>query len=386
MRDGRARLFYDFPTPEEAIWETVPFTREDLLERYELEAVRPRRELGEVLSGLDALSLGPCDPVAQEQVSALLGRQGDPEGRLAAAVVAVRLRHDEAALQSLREAAEATVAAHRRAMETARPGMFERQVLAAMMAEVIGRGMTTSFGPIVSTHGEVLHNPFYGNRLDTGDLLLVDFGAETQDGWAGDVTRTFPVDGAFLPEQKDVYQCVLAAQEAALARVGPGQDYAEVHRTAARTLAEGLVCLGLLKGSADDLVERGAHALFFPHGVGHLVGLDVHDMEDLGDLAGYAPGRRRSFQFGTSALRLSRVLEPGMLVTIEPGFYWIPELLEDEERRKPFADCLNLEVMQKLRCVRGIRIEDEVLVTETGSELLTGSLPKLVRDLEAVRA
>lgn len=382
VRDGRAELFFDFPTPEEAVWESVPFTQEELLERYELSAVRPRRELAEVLTGLDALSLGPCDPVAQGQVTSLLGRQGDPEGKLAAAVVEIRLRHDEAALESLRRAAEATVAAHLRAMETAAPGLLESQVLAAMMAEVIGRGMTTSFGPIVSVHGEVLHNPFYGNSLKAGDLLVVDFGAETEDGWAGDVTRTLPVDGRFTPEQKDVYQCVLAAQEAAIARVGPGRDYLEVHQTAARTLAEGLVCLGLLKGSVDGLVERGAHALFFPHGVGHLIGLDVHDMEDLGDLAGYAPGRRRSSQFGTCYLRLSRTLEPGMLVTVEPGFYWIPELLRDPQRMSGFSDCVDEEVLSRFREVRGIRIEDEVLVTQEGFEVLTASLPKSIQALE----
>jgi Xaa-Pro aminopeptidase len=165
----------------------------------------------------------------------------------------------------------------------------------------------------------------------------------------------------------------------------PGVRYREVHRTAARTLAEGLVAIGLLKGNADELLERDAAALFFPHGIGHLLGLDVHDMEDLGDRAGYAPGRARSDRPAERFLRLDRDLQPGMVVTIEPGFYCIPSLLDDPDRLASLGDALDHACLSRVRkAVAGIRIEDDVLITDSGSEVLTEACPKRPEDVERV--
>jgi Xaa-Pro aminopeptidase len=235
--------------------------------------------------------------------------------------------------------------------------------------------MTCSYNSIVTVHGEVLHNEQYHHALQSGDLLLADVGAETATGWAADVTRTWPVSGQFSATQRDLYDVVLAAHDACIDRVRPGVEYRDIHLLAATVIAAGLVNLGILQGSAEDLVAMDAHALFFPHGVGHLLGLDVHDMEDLGDVAGYEAGRVRSDRFGLNFLRLDRPLRPGMLVTIEPGFYQVPAILNDPKRRSHYQDVVNWERLAQFADVRGIRIEDDVLVTENGNEVLTAALP-----------
>ena len=250
---------------------------------------------------------------------------------------------------------------------------LEAGVRAAMEGVIISHNMTCAYSSIVTVHGEVLHNEQYHHPLQLGDLLLADVGAEMM-GWAADVTRTWPVSGKFSPTQRDIYDVVLAAHDACIAKIRPGVEYRDIHLLAAAVIAEGLVDLGILQGDAEDLVEMDAHALFFPHGVGHLLGLDVHDMEDLGDLAGYEEGRLRSDRFGLNYLRLNRPLRPGMLVTIEPGFYQVPAILHDPLRAK-YQDVVNWERLSQFADVRGIRIEDDVLVTEEGSEVLTAALP-----------
>ena len=357
LEGGRATLYYDVPSVEEAVWEGPGPDLDELRERF----------------GFDEIL-----PVARRQE----GARVEASLELQEAVIGLRLRHDEAARRQLEQAVDMTVRAHFQAMRATRPDRSEYQILATLMVSVTQEGGGASFTPIVSTRGEVLHNPSYAGTLQRGDLLLVDFGAENREGWAGDLTRTFPVRTTFSPRQAEIYEVVLRSQEAAVAACGPGREYREVHRAACREMTRGLVELGLLRGDVEELVERGAHALFFPHGVGHLLGLDVHDMEDLGDRAGYAPGRQRSEQFGLNFLRLDRPLEEHMAVTVEPGFYWIPQLLENPERTGPFADCLDLKVCQAYREVRGIRIEDDVLITAEGHRVLSKGLPKAVQELE----
>jgi Xaa-Pro aminopeptidase len=229
-----------------------------------------------------------------------------------------------------------------------------------------------------------LHNEAHGNLLAVGDLLLADVGAETPAGWAGDVTRTWPVGGRYSTEQAEIYDVVLGAQRAAIAAVRPGVRYRDIHVLATEALARGLREVGILRGDPLERARDGTAALLFPHGVGHLLGLDVHDMEDLGDLAGYAPGRSRSAEPGLRYLRLDRDLTAAMAVTIEPGIYFIPALLDDQDLRRRTTDRIDWSQVERFRGLRGIRIEDDILVTPTGAEVLTASIPKDRNEVETV--
>jgi Xaa-Pro aminopeptidase len=200
------------------------------------------------------------------------------------------------------------------------------------------------------------------------------------------VTRTWPVSGRFSPRQRAAYEAVLAAERRGIEMCVPGTRYRDIHLEAARVLTRWMVDEKLFSGEVDGLVERGAHALFFPHGVGHLIGLDVHDLELYGDRAGYGPGRTRSHQFGLNALRLDRDLAAGNVVTIEPGFYAVPEILQSPEITAPFADVLDRDRAEAWLGFGGIRIEDDVHVTDQGPEVLTSAIPVTVREVEAAIA
>lgn len=382
LEDGQMTLFVEPPGPDDALWHGPAPSAADLAEATG-SRVEPLASLAGRVAGRGVLTVPAPDLATRAAQTALLGTSEVDEG-LVAALVELRLVHDDAAQAELRRAAAATVAAHRAGMAATRRGLREWSVQAAMEAEIIGRGMTTAYGSIVTVHGEVLHNHAHHHPLADGDLLLADVGAESRGGWAADVTRTWPVSGRFSPTQRAIYEVVLAAQAAAIDAVRPGVRYREVHLTAAHALAEGLVGLGILRGDPAELVEDDVHALFFPHGVGHLLGLDVHDMEDLGeDRVGYAPGRRRSDRFGLRYLRLDRDLVPGMAVTVEPGFYQVPALLADPERTRVAGDRLDRGTLARFADVRGIRIEDDVLVTAGGREVLTAAAPKAPAEVEA---
>jgi Xaa-Pro aminopeptidase len=391
-------LFAPAPEPDDALWHGAAGSLDDLARELGIE-VRPVSELAARLAPIrDAVAtLPPNDDGAAGRLAQLLGRSVEPrsgarlddgtgDALLAEAIIGLRLVHDEAAAMQLRQAAAATELAHRAGMQATEPGIREAAVCAAMQAEITRAGMTMSYEPIVTVHGEVLHEAAHGNVIGEKDLLLADVGAETPEGWAADVTRVWPAAGRFSPTQRALYEVVLETQTTAIALARPGKRYRDIHDAAARKILEGLLALGIFRGDLDSLFERGAHTLFFPHGVGHLLGLDVHDMEDLGDRAGYAPGRSRRPRFGDRYLRLDRDLLPGMAVTIEPGFYRVPAILEDREMTAPFASELDRDVLAQFADVRGIRIEDDVLVTAGEPEVLTASIPKRIADVEAITA
>jgi Xaa-Pro aminopeptidase len=393
LADGRATLFAPPPEPGTELWSGPALTLDDIARSRGLE-VRAVDDLEAALPP-DTATLPTQDAETSFWLGALLERDVEPGGgdelverdaRLADAMIELRLRHDEAAVDQLRQAAAVTERAHRAGMAATRAGLREAHVRARMEARIVEHGMSCSYNPIVTTHGEVLHNERHDHELVNGDLLLADVGAETPEGWAGDVTRTWPVSGRFSASQRAIYEAVRAAQQAAIDGVRPGVRYRELHRVAGRVLVEALVALGVYRGDPAELYEEGAAALFFPHGVGHLLGLDVHDMEDLGDRAGYAPGRSRSDRPGDRFLRLDRDLEPGMCVTIEPGFYRIPALLGDPSSIGPACKALDRAALERFADVRGIRIEDDVLVTERGCEVLTAAIPKAPREVEAAMA
>ena len=378
-------LFTHPPDPEDALWHGPRPSLEHLASELGL-PVRPLAELSDALGDpRDVATLPPNDDVTAAWLSQLLGRSIEArsgaritgqDAQLADLVIAQRLVHDEAAIAQMRHAASVTRRAHLAGMAATRPGVSEGEIHAAMQREILAAGMTNAYGPIVTVHGEVLHHEEHENVVQEGDLVLADVGAETREGWAADVTRTWPVRGRLSATQRAIYELVLAAQKKAISMVRPGVRYRAIHEAAARVLTEGLVELGILRGAADDLFARGAYALFFPHGVGHLLGLDVHDMEDLGDRAGYQEGRVRSTRFGDRYLRLDRDLVPGMAVTIEPGFYVVPAILSEPTLVEPFRDVIDFDKLARFSDVRGIRIEDDVLVTEEEPEVLTEGIPK----------
>ncbi|MFQ5462250.1 MAG: aminopeptidase P N-terminal domain-containing protein [Phycisphaerae bacterium] len=305
------------------------------------------------------------------------------------AIIDLRLYKDEHELAAMRRAAEAAQAAHLAAMRATRPGASEAQIAAAFMGSLQARQCDVSFTPIITVRGEVLHLEGYPNVLEAGRLLLVDGGAQEPGGYTSDVTRTIPVSGVFSSIQRGLYETVLQAERAAIDACVVGKRYRDVHDLAAKVVCEGLVDAGLLKGDPEALLGRRAHTLFFPHGVGHLMGLDVHDLEDFGDLAGYAPGRSRRPAFGDKFLRLDRDLVPGMVVTIEPGIYLIPAVWGNPELVGPFEDVVNRPAIDALLrdSFGGIRIEDDVHVRDAdagGPEVLTQGLPTDPADLEAL--
>ena len=244
-----------------------------------------------------------------------------------------------------------------------------------------------SFSPIITVRGEVLHACGHHNVIREGQLLLCDAGAEEPGGYASDITRTWPVGGRWSQMQLDLYETVRRALDAAVDDCRAGVRYRDVHDLAALKICEGLVEVGLLRGDPATLRERTAHALFFPHGVGHLIGLDVHDMEDFGDLAGYAEGRTRRPEFGNRFLRLDRDLSAGMCVTVEPGIYFVPAIWRDEALTGPYEDVVNRALVEELLGQRfgGIRIEHTICVRQAGApEVLSGALPTDARELAAL--
>jgi Xaa-Pro aminopeptidase len=269
------------------------------------------------------------------------------------------------------------------AMAATRPGKREGEIVAELSRIALAHGCTFSFPPICSVHGETLHNPFYRNLLADGDVMVLDSGVETPHKNASDITRTIPVSGKFSARQKDLYQAVLHAQTAAIAAIKPEVPYKTVHLLAARTFVSDLKALGLMKGDPDEAVAAGAHALFFPHGLGHMMGMDVHDMENLGEaVVGYEPGLERSQQFGLGYLRLARPLKPGFVLTVEPGLYFIPALIDQWKSERRHDAFINYDVVGQFRDARGFRIEDDVVVTASGCRVLGKPIPKTVDDVE----
>ncbi|WP_319419157.1 aminopeptidase P family protein [Pleurocapsa sp. FMAR1] len=386
IEGGKLELFMDNNSPSQAIWHGAMPQREEIGAMIGADLVYPLAELANKTKA--AATIAVQEQITYQQQCKLLNRPLALSDRasgidleLARAIIKLRSHHDTLALQELRYSAAVSIQAHKAGIQATRHSSTEAEIRGAMERVIIAHNMSCAYNSIVTVHGEVLHNESYHNKLQPGDLILADVGAQTPNGWAADITRTW-ASGKFSSTQRDIYEIVLAAHDRCIAKMFPDVEYQDIHLLAAEIIAEGLVSLGILKGNPQDLVDIDAHALFFPHGVGHLLGLDVHDMEDLGDLAGYAAGRERSDRFGLGYLRLNRPLESGMLVTIEPGFYQVPAILNHSDFRTKYQDVVDWERLAQFSDVRGIRIEDDVLVTDSGSEVLTADLPTKVEDIE----
>ncbi len=392
LDDNGATLFLTPPAADDALWHGHATPISETGGALGFDRVRPLDELEATVRALPARprTLAVSAPSACARAAALAGvplsfgrQHGD--ATLVAAVIEMRRQLSAVELEQMRAAAAVTTAAHHAAMGATVPGRLEREIGAIFDGVIAAGGMVPAYDSIVTVRGEILHNHHRGNRLESGQLMLLDGGAESATGYATDVTRTWPVSGRFTLRQRGAYEAVLAAQEAAIARCTVGTRYRDIHLEASRVLAQWLLDEGLLRDTtAETAVERGAHALFFPHGVGHLLGMDVHDLENFGDLPAYPPGRSRADQFGLGYLRLDRDLEPGNVVTIEPGFYVVPAILADASLTAPLADIVDLDRARSWEGFGGIRIEDDVHITADGPDVLTEAIPKTVAHVEAV--
>lgn len=299
------------------------------------------------------------------------------------AVVAQRSIKSQQEISEIESALDISYEMQTAAMKMSKPGLYERQIAGAMEGIVLSLGGRLSFPTIFSIHGETLHNHSHDNLMKAGDIAVNDSGVETCLGYASDITRTIPVSGKFTQRQKEIYTIVLDAQEKAIEAVKPGVEFRNVHRLACTVLASGLKDLALMKGDIDEAVNAGAHTLFFQCGLGHMMGLDVHDMEGLGeDYVGYTDTIRRNPRFGWRSLRLSKELEAGFVITVEPGIYFIPELIKRWKAENKNSEYINYDMVEKYEDFGGVRIEDDVLVTENGYRVLGKEIPKTIDEVE----
>lgn len=303
------------------------------------------------------------------------------------AVVSLKEIKDTYEITEIEKACDVAYLMHTTGMKMCKPGTVEQEITGVMEGIASALAGPVSFPVILSMDGQTLHNHYHGNTLTQGRLVVMDAGCETQMAYASDITRTVPVGGKFSQRQQEIYQTVVNANMAVIDHVKPGIPYYDMHMLAAKTIATGLKEIGLMKGNVDDAVHAGAHTLFFPHGLGHMMGMDVHDMEGLGEnYVGYDENYKRAEAFGTAYLRLAKILKPGFVLTVEPGIYFIPVLIDQFRAEGKFKDFINYDLVETYKDFGGVRIEDDVLITETGKKVLGKPIPKTVADVERTMA
>ena len=304
--------------------------------------------------------------------------------KLIKSVIQQRLIKSDEEVAEIEKALDISYDMNLTAMKEIKAGIKEREVCGKVKGVAVSKGNGVSFPIIFSVNGEILHNHSHENIMENGQIAVLDSGTETSLGYASDTTRTIPVSGKFTDKQKEVYNIVLQSQLEAIKMMKPGVKYKEIHLHAAKVIAKGLKELGIMKGNTDKAVNDGAHALFFPHGLGHMLGLDVHDMENLGeDYIGYDKTLKRSNQFGLAYLRFAKPLAQGYVLTVEPGIYFIPALIDKWKSEKKFVKYINYKKLEEYRNFGGIRIEDNVLITKDGNRVLGKPIPKTIEEVES---
>jgi Xaa-Pro aminopeptidase len=387
IESGEDTLFGDDIGIEDIVWMGYLPTIKERASRVGVKNSAPLKDLEMFVK--DALQKGrkvhylpPYRPEHSIKIEKWLAMSGDEakvksSSELIRAIIAQRSVKSEDEIAQIELALKTTYKMYATAMRMAQPGVYERDIVGRIDGIAIADSGSTAFPTILTKNGQILHNHDHSNKLKRGDIVVVDAGAQSPMTYAADITRTIPVGGKFSARQKEIYGIVLAAQEAAIQAMRPGIMYKEVHLVAAKKIASGLKSAGLMKGETEDAVGRGAHALFFPHGLGHMLGLDVHDMENLGEEhVGYDDKVKRSDQFGLAYLRMAKELRPGFVLTVEPGIYFIPALIDEWEAQKKFADFIAYEKLATYRDFGGIRIEDDVLITKDGHRVLGRPIPK----------
>lgn len=386
--DGRETLYGAPPQEDEPVWSGASPSLEAQAAEAGLTQVAPQTELPTALARLGKVHFtAPYRAAERLWLAELLGTTPDEVPTraslpLARAIVALRAVKDEDEVAEIEEALSITARMFESARPLIHPGSSEAAVRAAMLGVAALYDRALAYEPICSVRGEILHNPQCRHRLDSGALLLIDMGAESPNHYASDITRCYPVDARFNSRQREIYILVWRVQEAIIAKAKPGVSYRELHLLASRVFIEGLKQLGLMRGDGQEALAAGAHALFFPHGLGHMLGLDVHDMEDLGDLVGYEEGQTRSPQFGLSYLRFARELRPGFVLTVEPGLYFNPELIARWRAARLHESFINYERLEAYAGFGGVRVEDDILITQDGARVLGPGIPKTPEALE----
>ncbi|MDE7108934.1 MAG: aminopeptidase P family protein [Muribaculaceae bacterium] len=391
--NDREIIFGDELTIDDIVWMGTQPSLRDKAERVGISDTRPSAELRKYLDAARAKEqliryLPPYRPEHNVTLYRLLDiLPGAEKGNvdLIRAIVDMRNHKTEEEIAEIERACDVTADMHITAMRILRPGMRECEVSAAINAVAEAAGMRLSFPIIATVNGQTLHNHYHGNVARPGQMLLVDAGAETEMGYAGDMSSTICVDPKFTTRQKEIYDIQVASHLAAVAALRPGIPFKDVYELSCEVVCEGLKQLGIMKGDPKEAVAAGAHAMFYPCGLGHMMGLDVHDMENLGEVwVGY-DGQPKSTQFGRKSLRLARPLEPGFVHTIEPGIYFIPELIDLWRSQNKFTDFINYAEVEKWKDFSGVRNEEDYLITETGCRRLGKKIPLTTEEVEAMR-
>lgn len=394
--EGIDLLFADDFTMEDIIWMGPQAKVKALAESCGIEHTAPFSKLADFIAkGIEQVRKIHFTPPYRAENKLLIEHLTGihPENiadaasqKLIKSIVAQRSIKSQDEIEHIEEIMDVAYEMHTMAMRMTVEKMYEYEIAGAVTGIALQHGGSLSFPAILSKRGEILHNEYHLNRLEKGDLLVCDMGFESEWHYATDHTRTYPVSGKFTSRQKEIYDIVLAANNAVFREAKPGIPYRDMHMLAARTIAYGLKDLGLMKGNVEEAVREGAHALFFPHGLGHMMGLDVHDMEDLGEnYVGYGEDFTRSEQFGTAYLRLARTLEPGFVLTNEPGIYFIPALISQWKKENKFEQFIDYKKLEKYLDFGGIRLEDDMLITKTGNKNLGKKrIPIEVSELEEI--
>lgn len=385
---GISTIYGDDPALEDVIWSGEVESISMLADKSGIENVKPSQQLLKDIAYYNEkkrkiMFLPPFSEARRLLISQLCGiKYEEVDARASAdlirSVIRQRAVKDEHELSEMDATMNnVTAVAYSNVKNAIGEGVTEAELAGIFEGYVLQQGCRTAYPVICTVRGEILHSTSYSNKLKKGQLVLVDAGAESKMHYATDITRTYPVSGKFTQLQKDIYSIVLSAQMSAIAAIKPGVPYRDVHFIAARIITAGLKDMGLMRGNIDDAVSEGAHAMFFPHGVGHMIGLDVHDMEDLGEnYVGYDSEFLRSLQFGTAYLRMARRLATGNVVTVEPGIYFIRALTDKWRGENKFTGFLNYDRIEKMEGFGGIRIEDNVVVTATGGRIIGNPIPK----------
>jgi len=394
--ENSVTIFGDDLTVDDIVWMGTQPTLQEKSKSVGVENTAPSEKLAETLQ--EALQKGrtihylpPYRAEHKIKLSDLLGIQSSEVDEKVSvefikAVVDQRNNKTDEEIVEIEKAVDVTADMHLAAYKMAKPGIAEAQIAAKVHEIALASGGNISFPIIATINGQTLHNHYHGNTLKSGDMFLLDAGAELPSGYAGDLSSTMPVDPTFTSRQKEIYSIALEAHEAAIVALKPGFPFKEVHLLACKTIAEGMKELGLMKGDLDEAVAAGAHALFFPCGTGHMMGLDIHDMENLGEVYVGYDGKPKNTQFGLKSLRLARPLEPGFVLTIEPGIYFIPELIDLWKSKNLHMDFINYNAVEKYKDFGGLRNEENFLITENGYRLLGKPIPKTIEEVEALRS